>query len=162
MPEIERKFIVATVPDGLLQRGSTIRQGYLSIEPVEVRIRSSDGETHELTLKSVGGLRRAEVNVPLTREQFDELWPLVHGVIEKARHDIELDGRVVEVDVYEGRLDGLVVAEVEFPSEREAASFVPPPWFAREVTEDSRYRNSALALSEKPPNHPSGMSPGGG
>lgn len=151
MPEIERKFTVDEVPKEVLQTpGSAIRQGYLSIEPVETRIRSRDG-THELTLKSLGGLRRAEVNLPLTPGQFDELWPLVERFIEKTRRAVEIDGHVVEVDVYTGKLEGLIVAEVEFASELEAEGFAPPPWFGREVTDDRRYRNAALALADAPP-----------
>jgi CYTH domain-containing protein len=151
VPEIERKFAVVEVPEEVLQTpGSAIRQGYLSIEPVETRLRSRD-ETHELTLKSVGGLRRAEVNLPLTAAQFDELWPLVERVIEKTRRVLQLDGYAVEVDVYTGKLDGLVVAEVEFSSEAEAAGFSPPAWFGPEVTDDRRYRNAALALADAPP-----------
>lgn len=151
MPEIERKFAVVEAPAEVLQTpASTIRQGYLSVEPVETRIRSRDG-VHELTLKSVGGLRRAEVNLPLSARQFDELWPLVERVVEKTRRAVELDGHVVEVDVYTGKLEGLVVAEVEFSSEGEAAGFQPPAWFGREVTDDLRYRNSALALADVPP-----------
>jgi adenylate cyclase len=151
MPEIERKFAVEGLPEEVQQsRGSTIRQGYLSIEPVETRIRSRDG-THELTLKSVGGLRRTEVNLPLTAAQFDELWPFVERVIEKTRRVIDLDGYDVEVDVYTGKLEGLVVAEVEFSSEQDAADFTPPPWFGREVTDDRRYRNAALAIADALP-----------
>jgi adenylate cyclase len=151
MAEIERKFIVPDPPQGVLGRGSAIQQGYLSIEPVEVRIRSRDGEAHELTVKSLGGLARTEVELALTRDQFDELWPLVGAVIEKTRYVTDQDGRTLEVDVYGGKLDGLVVAEVEFPSEREATSFVPPEWLGREVTTDLRFRNAALAIASAPP-----------
>jgi CYTH domain-containing protein len=152
MPEIERKFIVRDLPPEVHEgRPEHIRQGYLSLEPVEVRIRSRAGRPHELTLKSGGGLRRAEVNVELTPEQFDELWPLVQRSIEKERTVLELDERTVEVDVYSGKLAGLVVAEVEFRSEDEAEAFTPPGWFGSDVTTDTRYRNAALALAEAPP-----------
>jgi adenylate cyclase len=151
MAEIERKFIVADPPERLLEHGSAIQQGYLSIEPVEVRIRSRDGEAHELTVKSLGGLARTEVELALTPDQFDELWPLVGAVIEKTRYVADQDGRTLEVDVYGGTLDGLVVAEVEFPSEGEATTFIPPAWFGREVTTDLRFRNAALAQASAPP-----------
>jgi adenylate cyclase len=146
MPEIERKFLVDDLPEDFRASAAThIRQGYLSVEPAEVRIRSRDDTSHELTVKSVGGLSRAEVNLPLTPEQFEELWPLVQRSIEKDRTPYEVDGGTAEVDVYRGRLAGLVVAELEFPSEAEAAAFVPPAWFGTEVTTDPRYRNAALA-----------------
>jgi adenylate cyclase len=146
MPEIERKFLVNDLPEDVRASPAThIRQGYLSVEPAEVRIRSRDDTSHELTVKSVGGLSRAEVNLPLTPDQFEELWPLVQRSIEKDRTPYEVDGGTAEVDVYRGRLAGLVVAELEFPSEAEAAAFVPPAWFGTEVTTDPRYRNAALA-----------------
>jgi adenylate cyclase len=152
MPEIERKFLVRDLPAEVRDRSSDrIRQGYLTLEPVEVRIRSRAGRPHELTVKSAGGLSRAEINVPLTPEQFDELWPLVQRSIEKERTVLELAGQSVEVDVYGGKLDGLVVAEVEFDTEGEAQAFMPPAWFDREVTTDARYRNAALADAEAPP-----------
>ena len=50
-----------------------------------------------------------------------------------------------EVDIYAGPLAGLVVAEVEFPDLAAALCFQAPAWFGREVTEDSAFRNAALA-----------------
>jgi CYTH domain-containing protein len=150
VPEIERKFKVEALPESWPVPGSTIRQGYLSVEPVEIRIRAED-DARELTVKSLGGLSRVEVGLPLTAEQFDELWPLVIASLEKARHRVELDGAVAEVDVYGGKLDGLVVAEVEFSSEEDAVGFAPPDWFGDEITEDSRFRNAALAQAESRP-----------
>lgn len=149
MAEIERKFLVTEPPADV--PATRIRQGYLSTEPAEVRLRSSDGQTFELTVKSVGGLERTEVSLPLTSDQFEELWPLAHATVEKRRSLHDVDGRTAEVDVYGGKLGGLVVVEVEFPSGDEAAEFTPPSWFGTEVTEDRRYRNSALAAAEAPP-----------
>lgn len=157
MAEIERKFTIDQLPEGLpADRGSAIRQGYLSIEPVEVRIRTRDGDSHELTVKSLGGLNRTEVNVPITADQFEELWPLAERVVEKTRHVVELDGQTVEVDIYRGKLAGLVVSEVEFSTESEAGAFAPPPWFGTEVTDDRRYRNAALAAADAPPREDDG------
>jgi hypothetical protein len=65
VPEIERKFRVEALPEHLTP-GSAIQQAYLSVAPVEIRLRAQDGG-HELTVKSLGGLRRVEVALP---------WPL--------------------------------------------------------------------------------------
>jgi adenylate cyclase len=152
MDEIERKFLAGELPaDVHAQPATRIRQAYLSIEPAEVRVRSSDDRAHELTVKSVGGLERTEVTLPLTAEQFEELWVLAPASIEKDRSSYAVEGWTAEVDVYAGKLTGLVVVEVEFPTAADAASFDPPSWFGAEVTEDRRYRNSALARSEVPP-----------
>jgi adenylate cyclase len=153
VPEIERKFVVDHVPEEIRAgaRPEHIRQGYLSLEPAEVRVRSRDEAEHELTVKSLGGLSRAEVNLQLTAGQFEELWPLVQRSIEKDRSRHEVEGWTAEVDVYSGKLAGLVVAEIEFPSETDARAFTPPAWFGAEVTADPRYRNVSLAVADQPP-----------
>jgi CYTH domain-containing protein len=71
--------------------------------------------------------------------------------VEKIRHRAELDDGVAELDVYGGKLEGLLVVEVEFDSKEQAGRFTPPDWFGDEITEDSRFRNAALAKAEKPP-----------
>jgi adenylate cyclase len=152
MPEIERKFLVRELPSEVRDaRRDEIEQGYLVVGPVEVRVRRRSGAPSELTVKSGGGLRRVEVNLALTPEQFDELWPVVECSLQKQRTDVPVGRWTVEVDVYRGKLEGLVVAEVEFGSEDEARAFVPPPWFGPELTGDARFRNSALAIADAPP-----------
>ena len=150
VPEIERKFKVEALPEHLLGPGSAIQQGYLSVEPVEIRLRAQDGG-HELTVKSLGGLRRVEVALPVAPERFAELWPLATAFVEKTRHRVEVDDAVAELDVYGGKLAGLLVVEVEFASEEQARRFVAPDWFGHEITEDSRFRNAALAQAEGVP-----------
>jgi CYTH domain-containing protein len=52
---------------------------------------------------------------------------------------------MIEIDVYRGVHEGLVVAEVEFPDEKSCAEFEAPDWFGAEVTGDQRYSNLKLA-----------------
>ena len=58
---------------------------------------------------------------------------------------IPLEKYTVELDVFEGDLAPLVLAEVEFTSEEEAQSFVAPDWFAEDVTFSKLYHNSFLS-----------------
>lgn len=151
--EVERKFLVSELPDlGGLQ-AATVCQGYLTAadDSVEVRVRQTD-EAFFLTLKSGAGLQRAEYEIPLERSQFEVLWPATAGRrIEKIRHVGHLqDQSIFELDVFSGRLAPLVLVEVEFPSREAALGFVPPSWFGREVTEDKRFKNKALATSGLP------------
>lgn len=106
----------------------------------------------ELTVKSGGGLARVEETLALEPAQFERLWPLTAGRrIEKTRYEVEDGAAVIELDVYAGDLDGLVVAELEFGSEEDAAAWSPPAWLGAEVTEDKRYKNQRLALDGAPP-----------
>ena len=153
MREIERKFLLDGVPAWLEQHESRrIAQGYLAIgEETEVRLRRIDGERF-LTAKRGSGETREEVEVPLDPERFDRLWPLTEPRrIAKRRFLVPLDdGHRAEVDVYEGGLEGLIVAEVEFRSEEESDRFAPPAWFGPELTGDHRYANQELALHGRP------------
>ena len=146
--EIERKFLVKKedLPENLEQYPSkVIEQGYLCTEPV-VRIRKSN-DNYYLTYKSKGLLAREEYNLPLTEEAYEHLKPKADGiVISKIRYVIpEKDGLFIELDVFNAPYDGLLLAEVEFPSEEAALSYQPPRWFGEDVTYSTRYHNSTLS-----------------
>jgi CYTH domain-containing protein len=148
MLEIERKFLVRQMPDNLEHFARhAIAQGYLVPSgEVEVRLRRQDDQ-HWLTFKRRSGLVREEINLPLTGAQWDELWPLTLGKrLTKLRYEIPLAPWTVEIDVYGGKNEGIVVAEVEFPSEEEAMAFQPPDWLGEEVTGRREYANPLLAI----------------
>ncbi len=153
MEEIERKFVLAAVPGAAAGTpGEAIAQGYLAVGgDLEVRLRARAGR-YVQTVKAGSGLVRREIEVELTREQFEALWPATEGRrVEKTRYLVEAAGHTVEIDVFHGALTGLITAEVEFGSEEEAAVFEPPGWLGEEVTGDPRYANRNLALVEAPP-----------
>ena len=145
--EIERKFCVQEMPNLTAHPGVAIAQGYLAVDAtgIEIRVRRKGGQYYQ-TVKTGMGIKRIEVELALTRAQFDILWPLTAGRrVKKVRYEL-IEGKwTIELDVYRGRLKGLVIAEVEFESVTESARFVPPPWFGREVTDDARYKNANLA-----------------
>jgi adenylate cyclase len=146
--EIERKFLVRQLPANLTNcRSNEISQGYLvSLDDgLQVRLRKS-GENYSLTFKRGTGNVREEREVELTATQFDALWPATEGKrLAKTRYEIPFGDRVVEIDVYHDRHEGLVVAEVEFDEEAAAKNFEPPDWLGDDVTGDPRYSNQLLA-----------------
>src|SRR3954453_6857557 len=146
--EIERKFLVDRLPDGL-DEGDRIEQGYLAIgdDGVEVRVRRR-GEDMTLTIKSGPGMTRTEEEIAIDARRFESLWPLTEGRrVSKTRHVVPLGGALAaEVDVYSGAHEGLLTAEIEFPSVEASEAFQPPAWLGREVTGDASYANQTLAL----------------
>jgi len=146
--EIERKFLVRKMPGGLTSYpASDIAQGYLvSLDDgLQVRLRKS-GERHSLAYKRGTGNVREEREVELTAEQFDALWPATEGKrLVKTRYEIPFGERVVEIDVYHEKHEGLLVAEVEFDTEQASKDFQPPDWLGADVTGDPRYSNPLLA-----------------
>lgn len=149
--EIERKYLVAALPDNYTSFPSrSIEQAYLCTEPV-VRIRREDDQYY-LTYKSKGLLEREEYNLPLTQEAYRHLLPKADGmVLTKRRYRIPIpDTRlIIELDIFSGAYEGLCLAEVEFETREEAERFVPPDWFGTDVTFSGEYQNSRLALKNR-------------
>lgn len=147
--EIERKYLVKKLPFSLESFDvRIIEQGYLCTAPV-VRIRR-DNDKYELTYKSGGLMKRREENLPLNKAAYEHLVTKVDGrLIQKKRYMIPLAGEntglMVELDVFEGDLAPLVLAEVEFPDEETANAFAAPEWFGEDVTFCGLYHNSYLS-----------------
>jgi CYTH domain-containing protein len=145
--EIERKFLVERLPDRMATLSfDPIDQGYLAIgeDGTEVRLRRMGGYCY-LTVKSEGGLVRQEQEIELDPAQFEALWPATEGKrLRKRRYTFEEAGHMVELDVYQDQLDGLLVAEVEFETVRDAEAYQPAAWFGREVTGMTVFKNKKL------------------
>lgn len=146
--EIERKYLVTDPPENYKEfPHHIIEQGYLSTDPV-VRVRKED-ESYILTYKSRGLLAREEYNLPLNEGSYLNLIKKTDGhVLTKKRYRIPVENSnhlIIEFDVFEGRYQGLMLAEVEFESLEEANSFTPPSWFGRDVTMTGEYQNSRLS-----------------
>jgi CYTH domain-containing protein len=146
--EIERKFLVTELPSDLKScENRPIEQGYFaaSRDGTQVRLRKA-GARCSLTFKRGRGIKREEWEIALIPEQFNELWPTTEGRrLRKTRYDFLYRDHIIEVDIYEGVNQGLIVAEVEFDDEKQCASFEPPEWFGKEVSGKSRYSNVKLA-----------------
>lgn len=150
--EIERKYLVDTPPEAYQSYPShAIEQAYLCTAPV-VRIRKED-ESYYLTYKSKGLLAREEYNLTLTGEAYRHLLAKADGIIlTKRRYLIPLSGTdyIIELDVFAGHYEGLMLAEVEFPSVEAAEQFQPPAWFGQDVTFSGEYQNSCLSMGRNP------------
>ena len=158
--EIERKFTVKKLPENLSQYPChIIEQAYLNTDPV-VRIRRQDDDYY-LTYKGKGLMAREEYNLPLNEPSYYHLRDKADGnVISKKRYVIPIDNPTfvsdymkeidqislyVELDIFEAPFAPLVIAEVEFPSEETANTFIPLDWFDQDVTNDPSYHNSNLS-----------------
>jgi CYTH domain-containing protein len=146
--EIERKFLVKWLPPSMKRsRRFMIAQGYLSAENGgrHVRLRKK-GRTASLTFKVGRGNAREEREIRLSPKQFSVLWPATKGRrLRKLRYEVPWKDLIIEIDIYRGTNNGLVVAEVEFPNHAARRRFKPPGWFGREVTGEKRYSNLRLA-----------------
>ena len=144
--EIERKFLVAQLPDNLDNYNcGYIEQGYLSTKPV-VRVRR-DNDDYYLTYKGSGMMAREEYNLPLTKDSYEHLIKKADGnIITKKRYEIpDGNGYTIELDIFEGAFNGTVIAEVEFNTIEEADNYIMPEFFTEDVTNNPEYHNSNMS-----------------
>jgi CYTH domain-containing protein len=150
--EIERKFLVqGDAWRGAVESSTLIVQFYLAISAERsIRIRIKDGRTARLTLKFGSDTRiRDEFEYPVPLEEAREMMQFAIGtLIRKTRHNVRYQGYLYEIDVFNGDLDGLVVAELETADTVENGRL--PEWLGREVTGEIRYSNASLALNGFP------------
>lgn len=145
--EIERKYLIKSLPENLNDYPhDMISQAYICTNPV-IRIRKKN-EKYILTVKSSGMMVREETELDIPEESFYKLLTKAEGnIIKKTRYYIpEKDGLTIELDIFEGKFEGMIMAEVEFPDITQAQSYTPPSWFGEEVTNDRRFHNSSLSL----------------
>ncbi len=144
--EIERKFLVKGDFKPYSVKAIRITQGYLSSVPersVRDRIK---GDRGYITVKGIGnasGASRYEWEKEIPVAEVEELLKICEpGVIDKTRYLVPAGKYTFEVDEFYGKNQGLVVAEIELPSEE--ASFKKPTWLGDEITGDLRYYNVML------------------
>lgn len=148
MKEIERKFLVNDSVQEILKQSNfkAIKQGYMyADEEKTIRVRTK-GDKGYLTIKGkTVGITRSEFEyeIPVTEAEtlLERFCP---KVLSKKRYDVFVGDKKWEIDVFEGKLSGLIVAEIELQSENEV--FDLPLWVAEEVSHDTSYINSNLIL----------------
>lgn len=146
--EWERRFLLERFPGGVsVARVRHIVDRY--IDGVNLRLRRmDDGDaTHfKLTQKvreDGGGARQGLITTMyLNEREFSVLEKLPARMLRKTRHSVPPFG----IDVFEGELRGLVLAEAEFNSAQEASALTLPPFVAHEVTDDLRFTGGELVL----------------
>ena len=153
--EIERKFLVTS--DAFIAQATKhyeIMQGYLCKEPGKtIRVRIRDNQAF-LTIKSSRlreGLAKFEWEREIDLDDAKEMMLIcLPGAISKTRYIIPCNGerlkangeRKWEVDVFHGRLEGRVLAEIELGDENEP--FDRPEWLGEEVTGQPQYYNANM------------------
>lgn len=149
--EIERKFLIANESwRNSVTRATRLRDGILAFyDGRKIRIRFYDDKA-TLTVK---GPRKG-----LSRDEFEYEIPSSDGlilleqhckgdVVEKTRHHVMVDGYEWFIDEYHGLLAGIILAEVELPSEDSTPTL--PDWIGKEVTGVEKYRKATMVKARK-------------
>lgn len=151
--ERERRFILRAAPSARPVRTVQIVDRYL--DRCRIRLRSAatiDGEgagsvVYKLTQKvPAAGAQPALITTFYLGPEEHRLFDTLPGaVLAKTRLSIPPLG----VDVFEGALSGLVLAEAEFESDDEMDGFAVPAWAGPEVTHDPAFRGGDLVRATR-------------
>lgn len=143
MIELERTFLVKFIPCDLstLQKKQML-DIYLPSTGAHPTLRiRKQGDRLEITKKEpVSGndsSRMLEQTIPLRPEEYAEMERGLAGKrVQKTRYYYPHEGKTVELDVFEGDLAGLVLADVEFELEDEKGVYQMPDFCLADVTQE--------------------------
>ena len=140
--EIERKFLVTSSDwKASVIRSVRIRDGLIANnkgQKARVRI-ANDVATIALKSRRLGLVRTEFEYVIPYRDAEEILRVMCDGnVLDKVRHFVSHAGNTWQVDLYEGLLDGIVLAEIELTDTDQKLTL--PDWIGEEVTTDPNYR----------------------
>jgi len=160
--ENERKFLVKKLPDNIESyKHYKLEQYYLTQTEDEysIRIRKYSNKEHPyyLEIKGQGMKSRTEITNPISEEEYNSL-KTEHEII-KTRYEVPsktTKGIVLQIDIYEGNLKGLIVAEAEVMGNNTKLldDYIPDNFLGKEVTGVSEYTNHHLSFSQKIPSEP--------
>lgn len=140
--EIERKFLIAQMPDLSNKSPMRYERYYLKRDNgIEERIqKKGDLFEHELK-KEISSLERTKDKKEISEQEFEKMKTGASEAI--IRDGYKIDDQV-SIKIYHGKFKGLKRAEVEFDSRDEATAYIPESWMGKEITDSPLGRDSAL------------------
>ena len=144
--EIERKFLVANDH----WRSAAIKSDKLvdgligEFNGSKIRVRIGQHETSLSVKGPRAGTTRTEFEYDIPDADAAAILKTVcdQHLFEKTRHTVEHAGFIWSIDVYEGRLAGIIIAEIELEDENQY--FEKPDWVDLEVTDDPRFHKRTM------------------
>ena len=153
--EIEHRYLLKTIPDDLAadSKGWLIIDRYFPKTRLRLRkMQSLSGaeNIYKLTQKYRSGTQNTDettiTNVYLTEAEYNFLEPLEAKLIRKRRYPYHAQNHNFSIDVFEGRHQGLILAEMEFENKSELDELVLPTFALKDVTDDSFFTGGNLVM----------------
>ncbi len=151
--ETERRYLLKEFPDDLLENtnGWLITDRYFPNTRLRLRhMKSVSGNEniYKLTQKYRSETQNAYettiTNLYLTEEEYNHLESLEGKIIKKKRYPYSVQNHNFSIDVFEGRHQGLILAEMEFEGQSELGEFALPLFALKDVTDDPFFTGGNL------------------
>jgi len=153
--EIECRYLLSKVPEGLLDhpKGWRITDRYIPNTRLRLRhMQSLAGgeEIYKLTQKYRSDPQSAYettiTNLYLTQAEYNHFAILEAKLLQKTRYPYILQNHSFSIDVFEGRHQGLFLAEMELENQAEAGALELVPFALKDVTDDPFFTGGSLAM----------------
>lgn len=153
--EREKRFLLAALPDGIGKTFRLIEDTYFQDTRLRLRrVTNPLGQALELKLtqkfsgQGQQASERSITNLYLNQTEYELFAGLSGHRLRKRRYDYKASSYHYTIDVFEGPLAGLMLAEIEFAQNEPTPTL--PSFALKDVTDDSFFTGGQLAtLSEK-------------
>lgn len=143
--EIERKFLVKSLPDFGYQKSIWYERYYLERgNGIEKRIQKKGDKYEFEELNEISELTRDKVRKEISEAEFNKLKADAKESIIRESYLVQDFKPEISIKIYHGKYEGLIRAEIEFASEEDAINFEQPNWFGAEITNTPLGRDSRL------------------
>src|SRR6266540_6909981 len=151
--EVECRYLLNKIPDDLLDSPQCwlISDRYFPNTRLRLRhMQSLSGDEHiyKLTQKYRSETQNAYetiiTNMYLTEAEYNHFEALEAKILKKKRYQYTMQNYSLSIDVFEGRHQGLILAEMELENKAEANAFVLPSFVLKDVTDDPFFTGGNL------------------
>lgn len=151
--EIERRYLLKTFPDDVLEaaNGWLITDRYFPDTRLRLRYMKSvpgNENIYKLTQKYRSETQDPSeatiTNLYLTEAEYRQLESLEGKIIRKRRYSCSLQNHNYSIDVFEGRHQGLILAEREFERQSDLGEIALPAFAFKDVTDDPFFTGGNL------------------
>ncbi len=151
--EVEYRYLLSKVPNDLLDKANSwlITDRYFPNTRLRLRHMKSvsrNEDVYKLTQKyrteSQNAYETTITNIYLTEAEYNILESLEAKILQKKRYPYTMQNYSLSIDVFEGRHQGLILAEIELEKKAEADAFVLPSFVLKDVTDDPFFTGGNL------------------
>ncbi len=151
--EIECRYLLNKIPDDLLDslKGWLITDRYFPHTRLRLRhMKSLSGDEHiyKLTQKYRSETQNAYettiTNIYLTEAEYNHFEALEAKILQKKRYPYSLPKFSLGIDVFEGRHQGLILADMELEKSAGIDELALPAFVLKDVTEDPFFTGGNL------------------
>jgi CYTH domain-containing protein len=150
--ERERRFLLQRFPSNASAvRIRRITDRYIDGTSFRLREQSDDNGhamfklTQKIPERSSGYQQGLITSMCLAKDEFSLLAQLPASKLSKTRFSVPPFG----IDVFEGELNGLLLAEAEFDSAADANALTLPSFIVQEVSDDDRFTGGQLVRTSR-------------